>query len=205
MISSCTAALSRLQPLSSIKHAQSIGTSRLVIRSHIFQTRFSPSIERRSRPSVRTTSNRHHLKGVAQSRRILEWLAATGLAIGKQSTSFAHCERQPQMGSIRLVLEEGTTDVSLVSPGFPYPKSVYPEYRRVDNSVQRSPAIRIVYCGGILDSPPVTERARGQPPPYRASLCACGFSVLRKMLLSYMAVRCPCKDRMLASPFTCSY
>ncbi len=59
--------------------------STLFPRSHKVQARFSLSPTRqRSRPSVRTTSGRPHLKDEAQSRRIPEWLIdQTGLAIGK--------------------------------------------------------------------------------------------------------------------------
>jgi hypothetical protein len=39
--------------------------------------------QQRSWPSERTTSNRRHLTMSQQSRRILEWLIATGLAISK--------------------------------------------------------------------------------------------------------------------------
>ncbi len=47
----------------------------LVPRSHKIQAHFSLSSKRqRSWPSVRTTSNRQHLKGTQQSRRIPEWL-----------------------------------------------------------------------------------------------------------------------------------
>ena len=54
----------------------------LVSRSHMFQVS-SPcsSYKHRSQPSMRTTSNRRRLKDVAQSRRIPEWLFASGLAI----------------------------------------------------------------------------------------------------------------------------
>ena len=64
----------------------------LVPRSHKIQAQFSLSSEgQRLWPSVRTTSDRQHLwrhAAVTVDPRVVIWL--TGLAIGKQSTSFFH-------------------------------------------------------------------------------------------------------------------
>ena len=85
---------------------------------------------RRELPAVGSQAS-HLLEGRGPqrpSRRIPKWLAATGLAIGEQPTSFVHCERHDQFRA--LGFEWGIRRQRLTNPTCPaqgvHPKSVYP-------------------------------------------------------------------------------
>jgi len=91
----------------------------LISRSRTSQVRspFSRCGGKKGHPPTMRTAD------VRRRRRIPEWLAASGLTIGKQSTSFQRCSSMSHKDSMRLFKGKNTPRASPVRVGFPHGES----------------------------------------------------------------------------------